>query len=84
MASEILDLGIRSRAQGIRNPPNDWELRVEVPLTNTGIQHLESRTWNPESNMWNPESKTVMDSLRWGDLFQSNLRHLSKEKESTH
>ena len=34
--------------------------------------------------MWNPESKTVMDSLRWGDLFQSNLRHLSKEKESTH
>ena len=28
----------------------------------------ESSTRNPESTAWNPESKTVMDSLTWGDL----------------
>ena len=27
----------------------------------------ESSTRNPESTGWNPESKTVMDSLTWGD-----------------
>ena len=30
-----------------------------------GIRNLLSR--NPESTGWNPESKTVMDSLTWGD-----------------
>ena len=24
-------------------------------------------SWNPESTGWNPESKTVMDSLTWGE-----------------
>ena len=23
--------------------------------------------WNPESTAWNPESRTVLDSLTWGD-----------------
>ena len=37
-----------------------------------GIRNLlswnpESSTRNPESTGWNPESKTVMDSLTWGD-----------------
>ena len=27
----------------------------------------ESSTRNPESTAWNPESKTVLDSLTWGD-----------------
>ena len=27
----------------------------------------ESSTRNPESTGWNPESKTVMDSLTWGE-----------------
>ena len=27
----------------------------------------ESSSWNPESTAWNPESKTVMDSLTWGE-----------------
>ena len=27
----------------------------------------ESSNRNPESTGWNPESKTVMDSLTWGD-----------------
>ena len=29
----------------------------------------ESSTRNPESTGWNPESKTVMDSLTWGDNY---------------
>ena len=38
-----------------------------------GIRNLlswnpESSTRNPESTGWNPESRTVMDSLTWGDL----------------
>ena len=27
----------------------------------------ESSTRNPESTAWNPESKTVLDSLTWGE-----------------
>ena len=30
-------------------------------------QRLESSTWNLETTAWNPESKTVLDSLIWGD-----------------
>ena len=41
---------------GIRNPMS-W--------------NPESSTRNPESTGWTPESKTVMDSLTWGDSFQN-------------
>ena len=43
---------------GIRNPLS-W--------------NQESSTRNPESTGWNPESKTVMDSLTWGDLFAKTI-----------
>ena len=33
----------------------------------------ESSTRNPESTGWNPESKTVMDSLTWGEKKMSTL-----------
>ena len=46
---------------GIRNPTN--ELRIQVP------KRLESSTWNPESTMWNPQSRTVLDSLTWGETY---------------
>ena len=29
----------------------------------------ESSTRDPESTAWNPESKTVLDSLTWGEVF---------------
>ena len=29
--------------------------------------------WNPESTAWNPESKTVLDSLTWGENFERLL-----------
>ena len=38
--------------------------------------NLESSTRNPESRGCNPESKTVMDSLTWGDL---NVRSPSEK-----
>ena len=34
----------------------------------------ESSTRNPESTGWNPESKTVMDSLTWGDLYYAHVK----------
>ena len=39
------------------------ESRIQVPLT----KNPESSTWNLESTAWNPESKTVLDSVTWGD-----------------
>ena len=35
---------------------------MQVPLSKTGIQYLESAAWNPEY-------KNVFDSLRWGEAF---------------
>ena len=39
------------------------------PFWNPESTELESESSirNPESTGWNPESKTVMDSLTWGD-----------------
>ena len=55
MESEMLDFGIRNTAQGIRNPTNNWESRIQVPLTETGIEYLESGIHSVES--------TIQDSL---------------------
>ena len=37
--------------------------------TEAGIRNLVLGIRNPESTGWNPESKTVMDSLTWGENF---------------
>ena len=36
----------------------------------------ESSTRNPESTAWNPESKTVLDSLTWGELLDQFFGYL--------
>ena len=62
---EILAGGIRNLgkcASGIRNSSQDWN-----PESKFHWHRLESSTWNLESTAWNPESKTVLDSLLWGD-----------------
>ena len=49
------------------------QLKESGPLLKIGIQNpnftnsLESSTGNPEFRAWNPESKTVLDSVTWGD-----------------
>ena len=55
---------IRNTAQRFRIPTNDRNLESKFHW-----QRLESSTWNPESTAWNLESKTVLDSLAWGDLY---------------
>ena len=55
-------LYFRNTAQGIRNSTNYWNPEFEFYR-----QILESRTWNLESTARKPESKTVLDSLAWGD-----------------
>ena len=34
-------------------------------------QRLESSNGNPESTVWNPGSKTVLDSLPWGERMHT-------------
>ena len=49
------------------------QLKESGTLLKIGIQNpnftnsLESSTGNPEFRAWNPESKTVLDSVTWGD-----------------
>ena len=63
MESGILGFGIRNTAQGIWNPTNYWNSESKFYW-----QIPESGTWNPESTVRNPESKTVLDSLPWGNM----------------
>ena len=37
----------------------------------------ESSTRDPESTAWNPESKTVLDSLTWGDFWALRIKYTS-------
>ena len=46
------------------------KFRIQVPLTKTRIQYLKSG-----STLWNPESKTVLDSLTWGNFFLLLMRN---------
>ena len=71
MASGILDLGIRNtELQEIQTATDNWN--PESKLTE---KDLESSTWNPETTAWNPESKTVLDSLPWGNkVFKTQQR----------
>ena len=49
---------------GIRNP-------------STTDKESEFSTWTPESTMCNPESKSVLDSVTWGDLVQIQFKDTS-------
>ena len=49
--SEILGFGIRNTAQGIRNPTNDLNRRIQVPLTTAGIQCVESEIHGVKSRI---------------------------------
>ena len=56
-------IGIRNKAQEIRNPTNDW-----IPDSKFHWERLESNTLNTESTALNPElgKQTVLDSLLMG------------------
>ena len=52
------------------------QLKESGILPKIGIQNLSStdKDWNPvpgnpKSTAWDPESKTVLDSLTWGELI---------------
>ena len=60
--------------------PESWALESGIQLQESGIpltigirnprsteKDVESSTWNPEPTKLNPVSKTVLDSLTWGD-----------------
>ena len=63
MVSGILGFRIRYKAQGIRNPTRDWNLKSKLHW-----QRLESSSWNPESMAYNTEFKTILDSPLHGAI----------------
>ena len=80
-----------AQCKGFRNPekfclrnPEPWALESAVQLKESeilqrnGIQNpsCTDKDWNLESTAWNPESKTVLDSLIWGDLFHPDTQEL--------
>ena len=61
----------RNAKKGIKTEKN-WNPAL-FGIRNPLSWNPESSTRNPESTGWNPESKTVMDSLTWGDLLATIL-----------
>ena len=45
--------------------PESWALEPGIQLKESGLIH--TKDCNPESTVWNPESKTVFQSLAYGD-----------------
>ena len=63
-ACGIWNPGLWNPEDSLRNPESHKRLesRIQVPLTKTGINYLES-------GIHGPESKTVLDSLdKWGEV----------------
>ena len=62
------------------------QLKESRILLTTGIQNPSSsdKYWNPESTVWNPESKTVLDSLTWGEKMTRNVKRLRMLKVKLH
>ena len=60
----LVESGIRNATQGIVNPTNRLESRIQVPLTKIRIQYLESEIHGVESR--------IQDRLgfpyTWGDI----------------
>ena len=44
-------------------------IKTGKKMESSSFWNPESSTRNPESTAWNPESKTVLDSLTWGELL---------------
>ena len=69
----LVESGIRKnftcgiRTPGFWNPESHYQLESGYPESKFYWQILESSNCNPESTTWSPESKTVLDSLTWGD-----------------
>ena len=65
-----MGFGIWNTALGIQNPTKDWNLESKFHL-----QKLEHSTWYLQSTVWNAESRTVLDSLTWGDFSLPLMRN---------
>ena len=44
-------------------------IKTGKKMESSSFWNPESSTRNPESTAWNPESKTVLDSLTWGENY---------------
>ena len=72
--SRIRSFEIQNTAQGIRNPTNDWNTESNFPW-----QRLGSNTCKPASRAWNSKSKTVLDSLIWGEVTNTMIEKIKWE-----
>ena len=55
---------IRTRKQSAKK-----RIKTGKKMESTSFWNPESSTRDPESTAWNPESKTVLDSLTWGEYL---------------
>ena len=86
LKSRILGFRIRNPALGIQNPTEKKKKELAekkkkkngspafLGIRNPLSWNPESSTRNPESTVWNPESKTVIDSLTWGERLAKRAR----------
>ena len=78
LKSRILGFRIRNPSLGIQNPTEKKKKELaEKKKKNGSPAFLGIRnplSWNPESTVWNPESKTVTDSLTWGERLAKRAR----------
>ena len=54
----------------IRLKESGIPLTIEIQNPSSTNKRLNYSTWNLKSTAWNPESKTVLDSLTWGELWR--------------
>ena len=71
---------IRTRKQNVKKSSKtekkNWNPAL-FGIRNPLSWNPESSSWNPESTAWNPESKTVLDSLTWGDTLQGIAKRIT-------
>ena len=79
----------RNAKKSIKTHKKIWNpalLGIRNPLS----WNPESSTRNPESTEWNPESKTLLDSLTWGEslmlqfVFSLKAQHMASYVHYVH
>ena len=78
--SEIFACGIRKYPKSFCLwIPESWAMEFGIPLKESGIpltidiQNPSSPDKDLENGTWNPESKTVLDTITWGDSHVNGL-----------
>ena len=80
----LLESGIQRLESGIHNGLESGIHRfgMESGIQKVGIRNPKG--WNPESICWDPESRTFVDSLTWGDKYDSQISVKTRIVQKNH